>query len=218
MEEVIKVKNITKKYGNREILNNINFSLKQNETIIIKGNSGAGKSTLLNILLGFERQDSGEIYIFGKNTNEFKEDEFFDIINKKISYMTQEDTIISGLNIFDNIKMPSYIKKEESCLDIFKFAKIFDIEKILNDTKESLSGGEKKKIMFIRSLVNMPEILILDEPTSSLDEKSVDKMIDEIKKLQNKMSIIIVSHDERIFNLGKIYTMQDGELHHKNNN
>ena len=209
---IVKIEGLEKSFNGRKVLKNINFSMNKNDIVIIKGHSGAGKSTFLNILMGFIKADEGQIELFGRDITSFSEEEMAEIRVEKIGYMTQEDTIISALNVKDNINMPVYIKGEESKIDIPDYMNKFNLIDIAQDKKDSLSGGEKRKLMFLRSIVNLPSLLILDEPTSSLDSDSVKLLIREINKLSEIMSIMIVTHDDRISELGTKYVLEDGNL------
>ena len=209
---IVKIEGLEKSFNGRKVLKNINFSMNKNDIVIIKGHSGAGKSTFLNILMGFIKADEGQIELFGRDITSFSEEEMAEIRVEKIGYMTQEDTIISALNVKDNINMPAYIKGEESKIDIPDYMNKFNLIEIAQDKKDSLSGGEKRKLMFLRSIVNLPSLLILDEPTSSLDSDSVKLLIREINKLSEIMSIMIVTHDDRISELGTKYVLEDGNL------
>lgn len=200
----IKLKNISLSYysnnnsNNFKILNNFNLFLNRNNIYGIYGPSGSGKTSLLNILIGFIKPQKGKIYYNNKKQN-------FNQITKNfnISFLSQNPTIldenllINSTLKFSNTseeinKIKFYLKKFN--LNRFlhsKFAENFSIKSIKN-----MSGGEKQRIAFIRSLINEPDLLILDEPVSSLDKENSEIIFKFLRKYKNNRIIIVTSHKE----------------------
>lgn len=182
------------------VLKNINFKIKKNQIIGISGQSGKGKSTLLDLITGFIKQDKGEILVNSKNLNQFEK-----LTNwqNKISFVFQE-TYLLDESLEKNISFEdesNQINKkrvksaiEDSQLD--KFVESLDdgLNSYFGDIEQTLSGGQKQRIGLARALYNEPEILILDEATSSLDINTEEKILQTLIRLKNKCTIIIVSH------------------------
>ena len=199
-----KLKNISLNYFSNKglntfkILNNFNIFLKKNYIYGIYGQSGSGKTTLLNILIGFVKPQKGSIYynnkkqIFNKIAN-----------NYNISFLPQNPIILD-----ENIFINSTLKFSNSIEELNKikfYLKKFNLSKFLNYrfTKNSsiqsiknMSGGEKQRIAFIRSIINDPELLILDEPVSSLDKKNSEIIFRFLKNFKKNRIIIVTSHKE----------------------
>ena len=187
---------------NNNILNDINLVIKKNQSIGIVGKSGCGKTTLLKILLGFLKPEKGEIYFDEKKNISSNTDNWL----KNISYVAQdpviiEDTIKTNITLsYDNI---NYKKLESSILnsclvdDIKKFSSGFNTH--LGPGGVKLSGGQKQRISIARALYKDSNIIILDEPTSSLDNLTEKKIINNLKSLKNK-TIIMVTHKHELLN------------------
>tara|TARA_B100000424_G_C22930056_1_gene494765 strand:+ start:585 stop:1307 length:723 start_codon:yes stop_codon:yes gene_type:complete len=177
---LIKAENISVTRNKKEILKNINIVINQKDFITILGPNGAGKSMLLKCLLGFYKPDNGLITKSPK---------------LKISYTPQDFTIDKSIPItaLDFITLNKKIENKK----ITEISQEFKIEKILKQQLSTLSGGELQKILIVRSLVDNPNLLILDEPTQNLDvsgQLNFYKFLNQIYKDRN-ISILMVSHD-----------------------
>ena len=210
----IKFHNICLNFENKKILKNINLEIKKNSCIGIKGESGSGKSTLLNVLLGLLEPDSGEILIDTKNTN-LNNQQWW----RKIGFVHQ-DSYIFNQNIIKNIVI------NDDQLDKFELDRVLkncELNKLKNkldnndfnlgERGSKISGGERQRVFLARALYKKPKILILDEPTSSLDNENEQKIIDTLLMYKNEITIIIVSHTQKILQIcDQIYEMKDGEI------
>jgi len=177
---LIKANNISVVRGNKKVLENINLAIDSKDFITILGPNGAGKSMLLKCLLGFFKPDEGEI---------IKSD------NLKISYSPQDFIIDKSIPItaLDFIMLNKKIKKDT----IINLSKDFFIEDLLKKQLSYLSGGELQKVLITRSLVDNPDLLILDEPTQNLDvsgQLNFYKFLNKIYQ-ERDISILMVSHD-----------------------
>lgn len=200
----IKLKNISLSYQTNnnsysfKIFNNFNLSLKKNNIYGIYGPSGSGKTSLLNILIGFVKIKKGKIYYNGKVQV------FNKIVNNyKISFLPQNPIILD-----ENIIINSTLRFSNTSDEINKikfYLKKFNLSRFLNykfindnsiQSIKNMSGGEKQRIAFIRSIINDPELLILDEPVSSLDKKNSEIVLNFLKKYKKNRIIIITSHKE----------------------
>lgn len=216
--EILKIQNLSKSYlinkeRKNEVLKDVNLTVNENDYIAIVGTSGAGKSTLLNVILGFLNYDEGSVQVFSNEVKEFTDEEISDLRSKKISFVPQDLIVFPALTVKENLEM----KAEISGLDDFdyeKFIKKYNMEELLKlNSAKNLSGGEIKKLMILRALINEPELLILDEPTANLDEEYVDKFLDLLDELNKKMTIICVTHDSRLKNRArKVYKLSGKNL------
>jgi len=199
-EVVISVKNLTKRYGNRTILNGINLDIYEGETMVIMGGSGCGKSTFLRHLIGAIRPDEGEVWMFGKNIAKAAEEEM-DEIRKKFGMLFQSGALFDSMTVGENIALPlrEHTKLDENIIKIVIKMKLelVGLRGFENLMPSQLSGGMKKRVGLARAIVMDPKIVFYDEPTAGLDPVMtgvVDKLtIDLTKKLQ--ITSVVVTHD-----------------------
>ena len=224
--EMIEIKNIEFSYrSEKKILDDITFDMKENHFIAILGNNGAGKSTLLKCLNGINISNKGTVLISGENVLTMHRRE----VAKRIAYVAQKNEG-SRVTVFDTVLLgrKPYIKWDATEEDL----KLVDdiIEQMgLNDFKlryiDEISGGELQKVMLARALAQQPKLLLLDEPTSSLDPRNQYEVLSIIKNIAKtkNIAVIIVIHDlnlalrycdrflfiknEKIYSYGDIHTM-----------
>ncbi len=191
--EKIDIKNLNVKIGKFE--GNYNATFESGKVYQLSGRSGKGKTTFINAICGLREVEGGEIIVNDK----YHITSLFDY-SQKISYMFQ-DSILFDRSIKENICYPDNEFNEEALrlIELFNMEKIVEREYEEGNTSKTLSGGEKKRIDFIRAMTKEADIYIFDEPTNELDKSNVEKVISEISKLKDKNKIaIIISHDKRI--------------------
>ncbi len=185
---MIKVNNLTKRYSNfknsEEGVIDASFKVKKGEVVAVIGPSGSGKSTLLKILAGLKKQDSGS-YSFREET--------------KIGYVSQEYTLWPHLNVLENLTLAPELKNPTNKTAIkkeaIKLLKKFELEKYIETYPHELSGGQKQRVALIRSLMIKPDILLLDEVTSSLDPELTKSVLDLIHELADEgYTMLVVTH------------------------
>lgn len=197
---IIEVRNVTKTYQDRTILDSINLEIKKGETFVIMGGSGCGKSTLLRLLIGADKPDKGEIYINGKNIVSLPQKEL-DEIRKKIGLLYQSGALFNSLTVGENIALP-LVEHTKLVSDIIRIIVKMKLELVgLTGFEElkpaELSGGMKKRVGLARAIAMDPEIVFYDEPGAGLDPV-VTGVIDKlIKDLSQKLQItsIVVTHE-----------------------
>lgn len=177
---MIKLSNVTKKLSNFNL--NIDFELKRNEILSIVGQSGSGKSTILKIIQGLTNIDSGNI-IKDKNL--------------KITYIFQEHNLLNNLTVFENVELALKINKsieKNKVLEILNYVGLLEKK---DEYPSNLSGGEKQRVSIARALVLKPDILLCDEPTSSLDEEVKNDIVKLFLRINNDFNttFIFVSHE-----------------------
>lgn len=202
MNNALEIKNIHYKIGNKPILNGLSLEIKKGDCISIVGPSGSGKSTFLKLCADLITPSQGEIKFNGKSYCTYNPCE----LRKKISYCTQTPYLF-GDTVMDNIEFPYKIRGEE--LDKTRIDYLLKItgldESILYKDINHLSGGEKQRIGIIRSLIYIPEVLLLDESTSALDEKNTKNIEKFIKSLNEEgVTVLWITHSneqsQSIFN------------------
>ena len=191
---MIEIKNLTKSYEKKCILKNINLKINDNEQISIIGKSGCGKSTLLRCIARLEKIDKGQILIDNENINDIKN--FYN----KVGMVFQSFNLFENMTVLENliiapVKLKMYSKQE--ALKLAKnYLKEINLENKIDEYPKNLSGGEKQRVAIIRALMEKPKILLLDEPTSSLDPQMKKEVLELVTKLKEyNMTIIVVSHE-----------------------
>lgn len=178
-----KFKSITKKYGNKTVLDNFSHKMEKDSPTVIMGESGCGKTTLLRIAAGLEKADSGE----------------FDAQGENVAYMFQEPRLLPWKNAVDNI-LAVLPKDSLPVAEKYLTATGLNVETDGKKRPSELSGGMKQRVAFARFLayaeVNDAGILLLDEPFSALDEATAEKMALLLKSFAKNKTLIVVSHDD----------------------
>ncbi|MDU1582527.1 MAG: ABC transporter ATP-binding protein [Peptoniphilus harei] len=220
MESIIKTENLSKSFkrGSNTLfaVKNVNFTLEEGDFVNIIGRSGSGKSTFLNLLSGLLKPTEGKIFAKGKDMSDFSDREISKYRNEVIGFVPQSLGTLPNLNVLENLSLPYYLfKRDDSAYE--KAAMLLDEMGILHlkdDFPKNLSGGELKRVLIARSMINSPELLILDEPTSDLDKNTTMEIMDLLKKINSKgTALIIVTHELDILKYGNtLCQMEDGSL------
>lgn len=195
---MIKIKNLNKSFNNHLILKNINLEIKKKEKIAIIGPSGSGKSTFLRCLNLLETPDSGQIYFNEIDITDKKTD--IKKVRQKMNMVFQYFNLFENKTILENITLaPIKLKKMNKETAINNAVNL--LEKVgLKDKKDcypkQLSGGQKQRIAILRSIAMDPEVILLDEPTSSLDPEMIEEVLNVIKDLsKSEITLICVTHE-----------------------
>jgi ABC-2 type transport system ATP-binding protein len=190
----IRIQNLTKVYKKYLAVNDINFQIEKNKTIGLLGPNGCGKTTTIGMMLGLITPTKGEILIDNKNLNTFKRDEILNRFNFASPYieLPKKLTVKQNLEIYGRLYGINNLKKI-----INEISDDLDIKKFFNRKTGELSSGQKNRVSLAKSLINKPEILLLDEPTASLDPDIGDFIRSYIQeyKSKNKVTVLLASHN-----------------------
>lgn len=217
---MLKFKNVSKKYKNTTILENINFEINKGEVVSIIGKSGCGKSTLLKCINRLESIDDGVIYFENKDISSL------DLLKlrQKIGIVFQEYNLFEHLTVLQNLTI-GLIKIKNISEEVAKKQAMAMLKKIkLTDKSDNypdeLSGGQKQRVAIARTLLMKPKLILLDEPTSALDKEMKQEVINLIiKMVKDDMTLLIVSHEEELVKeiSDKIIYIKNGRLKVKDN-
>ena len=188
---MIEIKNVTKKYGNKKAVDNVSFKVNDGDIFAFIGHNGAGKTTLIKAMVGIHDFDEGDILIDGKS-----------IKNDPIECKKLMAFVPDNPETYEHMKAIDYINficdmydidQETRVKNIKKYAKLFDMDKKLNDTIDSYSHGMKQKIVLISALAHNPKILIMDEPFVGLDPKAVFDIKEVLQEMVSEGKIVFYS-------------------------
>ena len=203
---MIIVKNLTKKYGTKDkteeviALNNVSLVLPDTGFVAIYGASGCGKSTLLNVLGGLDQADTGEMIVNGRSTSGFTAHEWNSYRNQEIGFVFQNYFLLPHLNVFDNIAVTLQMSKQTDKLEekIHNALNQVDLAKYGKRYPRQLSGGQQQRVAIARALIANPSIILTDEPTGALDEKSSKMVMKTLKEISKDHLVVMVTHNERM--------------------
>ena len=189
---ILKLENVSLSFGNRQILENINFEINKGEIFGMLGPNGVGKSTIFNLVTGLISPEKGSIFIAGEKVNNFPI--FVRTTKFKIGYVPQYGGYFYDLTLFENLKAVGEILIENSRDRIEKINYLtskFDLESIRDIKAKFLSGGQKKKLVIAMALLGNPELLLLDECFAALDVMTIKMLQQIIVNLQSENRITI---------------------------
>jgi ABC-type lipoprotein export system ATPase subunit len=198
---MISTKNITFSYNKDQTFIMPDLFCQAGNTILVTGNSGKGKTTYLHILAGLLQPNSGEIVIDNKEITHLKGSKADKFRGKNIGVVFQKSHFIASLSVLENLEMASWLatgKKHKARAK--ELLHKLDIAEQAHKLPSQLSVGQQQRVSIARALMNEPKVLLADEPTSSLDDKNADNVIELLESLSKeyKTALIIVTHDSRI--------------------
>ena len=218
----IKAEGITKWFGEGEArtqaLRDVNLELRFGEMVYVVGPSGSGKTTLLSVLSGILRPDAGTVISEGMNLWALKSDDLAAYRLNKIGFAFQDYHLFPRLTVAENVAIPLILKHidwDQAIAEAMKYLEVVGLKGRANLPPVKLSGGEQQRVAIARAIVGQPDILIMDEPTASLDGDTGRAIVSFVKEkvLNERRCILIVTHDSRIYEFAtRILHMEDGRL------
>ena len=199
-EAILELKKISMFYNKRQILNNLDLKINQQEVLGMLGPNGVGKSTLFHIITGLKSPSYGEVLINGVDCTKIP---IYERATRfKIGYVPQHGGFIQDLNLIENLKLVAEIHIKDKNIRKSKIEKIisqFEFDPLLKIKAKHLSGGQKKKLVISMALINEPKILLLDEPFAALDILTIKMLQEIIVSLQSleKITVIVCDHQAR---------------------
>ncbi len=195
--------NITKSYGNLNVLQNLNIEIKKNEIAAIVGKSGSGKSTLLHLLGTLDTPDSGSIKISDIEITTLNDKELANFRNQRIGFIFQFHHLLGEFTALENVCIPAFIYGKDEAETIARATELLGylgLGERLDHKPNQLSGGEQQRVAIARSLINNPDIVFADEPTGNLDDHTSEDLFQLLMKLRRdyNQTFVLVTHSSDI--------------------
>ena len=219
-ESIIEVKDLSKSFGDHEVLRKIDFEVKKGEVICILGSSGSGKSTLLRCVNKLETQTSGQVLYHGKEIRNVQKE--INEFRSRVGMVFQSFNLFYNMTVLENCmegaRKVLHVSKEEAFDRAIKHLKEVGMAPYINARPEQLSGGQKQRVAIARGLCMNPEVLLFDEPTSALDPEMVGEVLNVMKELASSgLTMLIVTHEmdfaknvsSRVLFMDKGYVVED---------
>ena len=198
-------------------IDNVSFSIKKGEFVLIVGSSGSGKSTLLNMIGLLDHPTQGKVMIDGFDTSNLTDNEISEFRNEKLGFVFQSANLLADLTVLENVLLPSQIQFDSS--NILDKAKMILEQVGLGDQlykrANKISGGQAQRAAIARGLVNNPTIVLADEPTGNLDSVTAENVVQLMKKMAKELNqtFIVVTHERAQFgSVDRVITVKDGRV------
>ena len=198
-------------------LDNVSFSIKKGEFVLIVGSSGSGKSTLLNMIGLLDHPTQGKVMIDGFDTSNLTDNEVSEFRNEKLGFVFQSANLLADLTVLESVLLPSQIQFDSS--NILDKAKMILEQVGLGDQlykrANKISGGQAQRAAIARGLVNNPTIVLADEPTGNLDSVTAENVVQLMKKMAKELNqtFIVVTHERAQFgSVDRVITVKDGRV------
>ena len=221
INESLELKNVSFRYENTDVLSNISFTIEKGKTIALVGKSGSGKSTIADLCARFYDINEGEICVDGVNIKSIKLSDL-----RHLMGVVSQESILFNDSIYNNIKMGNPSANKEEIIEAAKIANAYDFimqtentfETNIGEKGDKLSGGQKQRISIARAILKNPDLLILDEATSSLDTESEKLVQDALKKLMKERTTLVIAHRlSTIKDADEIIVLSEGEIVERGN-
>ena len=216
---MLQLKNVSKIYDQVPILRDVDFHLNVGAACAIMGPSGCGKSTLLNLIGALDKPDSGSVVFNERDLSQLSENELAGVRNRDIGFVFQLHHLLPQCTAVENVLVPllagGSISKEQENRARHLLERV-GLGERLNHFPGQLSGGERQRVALVRALINQPKLLLADEPTGALDEKSAQNLSSLLLELNREegVALVVVTHAPALAQLLPVrYELHDGALH-----
>ena len=215
---MIHLENITKSFGNLQVLRGIDLEIEKGEIVSIVGPSGAGKTTLLQIMGTLDMPDGGSVVIDGTQVNRMREKELSAFRNHHIGFVFQFHQLLPEFTALENVMIPAFIagvSTKEASIHAMEILDFMGLTERASHKPNELSGGEKQRVAVARALINQPAVILADEPSGSLDTHNKEELHQLFFDLRNRFgqTFVIVTHDETLAKItDRTIHMVDGKI------
>ncbi len=222
LNSVIKISNLSKHYKLVDLsisaLENVSFTVELGEIVFIMGPSGSGKTTLINLIGGIDNPTGGSIEILGEDIAQYSDKELTLYRKKRLAFVFQFYSLIPTLTARENVELVLELTLRKR-KDISKLAEeqltLVGLENRMDNFPFQLSGGERQRVAIARALAKSPDILLIDEPTGQLDQKTGDNIVSLIQKIakEKKKTVLLVTHDQELeCYADRVITLRSGKI------
>ena len=219
---MIRIENLTKKFGELEVLKGVSLTVNKGEVISIVGPSGAGKTTLLQLIGTLDKPTSGKILFNGEDTGKMSSNKLATFRNRHIGFVFQFHQLLPEFTALENIIIPALIagrKRKEAEADAMELLGLMNLTERAGHKPSEMSGGENQRVAVARALINHPDVILADEPSGSLDSHNKEELHRLFFDLRDKLgqTFIIVTHDDRLASYtDRTIRMVDGMIESEN--
>ena len=216
LDDGLIINKISKSYGNKEVVRDVSINIKRGQVVGLLGPNGAGKTTTFYVIVGLVKRDSGSIYL---DKIDISKHPIYRRGQMGISYLPQEPSIFTGMNVEDNlVSIIEIIEKDKTKHKIIleNLLNEFDINHVRKSKSIVLSGGDRRRLEIARTLASNPKYLLLDEPLTGIDPVSIEEIKIIIKKLKEKnIGVLITDHNvrETLKIVDKVYIVNEGAIY-----
>ena len=200
---MIRIENLTKKFGELEVLKGVSLTVNKGEVISIVGPSGAGKTTLLQLIGTLDKPTGGKILFNGEDTGRMSSNKLATFRNRHIGFVFQFHQLLPEFTALENIVIPALIagrKKAEAEAEAMQLLQVMGLQERAHHKPAEMSGGENQRVAVARALINHPDVVLADEPSGSLDTKNKEELHKLFFDLRDRygQTFVIVTHDEAL--------------------
>ena len=200
---MIQIENLTKKFGDLQVLKGVSLTIEKGEVISIVGSSGAGKTTLLQLIGTLDKPTSGTIRFNGEDLGRLSSKRLAAFRNKHIGFVFQFHQLLPEFTALENIIIPALIagrKRSEAETEAMQLLQVMGLEERAHHKPAEMSGGENQRVAVARALINHPDVVLADEPSGSLDSKNKEELHKLFFDLRDRygQTFVIVTHDEAL--------------------
>lgn len=219
---MIRIENLTKSFGNLQVLKGVSLNIEKGEVISIVGPSGAGKTTLLQLIGTLDKPTGGTILFNGEDVGRMGSNRLSTFRNRHIGFVFQFHQLLPEFTALENITIPALIagrKRKEAEAEAMELLRIMGLEERAQHKPSEMSGGENQRVAVARALINHPDVILADEPSGSLDSKNKEELHKLFFSLRDKFgqTFIIVTHDEGLASYtDRTIRMVDGMIETEN--
>jgi len=225
MDKILELKQIVKIYGEQtknpyKALHEIDLSIQKHSFNAIIGQSGSGKSTMLNIIGTLDKPTKGQVMFNGVDISSYTKEQLAEFRNRKIGFIFQFHYLLPEFTAIENVLMPYRISKQPLTDSVIQRAKdlleTVGLTKYINTPSINLSGGQQQRVAIARSLINLPDMVLADEPTGNLDSDTTENVYQLLREINAKFktTFIIITHDRKVAEKAdRIIELKDGRVY-----
>ena len=215
---MLRCSNITKRYGQLQVLKGVDVEINKGEVVSLVGSSGAGKSTLLHILGTLDEADSGEVWLNNTSLSKLRGDALAAFRNRHIGFVFQFHHLLPEFTALENVCIPGWLgnrSKKEVEERAKELLQLLGLKDRMENKPNALSGGEQQRVAVARALINNPDIILADEPTGNLDSanaKELHQLFFDLRREFSQTFLIVTHNEELAAQCDRIVHMKDGKI------